>query len=186
MAIPEGSRRKFLFSSVTGLCSAWIASHWPAVLSAQQAQKLEFLTPEQAAEVDAICAQIIPTDSTPGAREAHCVNFIDHFLATFGKPQQAVYFQGIKDLQAEVAKQFPGTARFSALTSAQQIQVLTAIEKTPFFAQVRMDTITGMFADPKHFGNYNQVGWKLIGYNASNTFPYANKPPLGYYDSVVS
>ncbi len=171
---------------MTGLCSAWVAAHWPAILSAQQGPKLEFFTPEQAAEIDAIAAQIIPTDSTPGAREAHCVNFIDHFLAGYGKDQQAVYTQGLKDLLAETAKQFPGTTRFSALTSAQQIQVLTAIEKTRFFTQVRNDTVTGMFADPKHLGNYNQAGWKLIGYNASTTFPYANKPPLGYYDALPS
>jgi gluconate 2-dehydrogenase gamma chain len=186
MTIPEGSRRKFLFSSITGLCSAWVASHWPAVLSAQQPAaaggKLEFFTPEQAMEVDAVCAQIIPTDSTPGAREAHCLNFIDHFLVTFGKPQQAVYYQGLKDLEAEVAKQFPGTAKFSALTSEQQIKVLTAMEMTPFFNQIRVDTITGMFADPKHLGNYNQAGWKLIGFNMS----LVQKPPLGYYDAVVS
>jgi len=182
----EGSRRKFLFNSATGLGSVWLATHWPAILSAQQGAKLEFFTAEQATEIDAIAAQIIPTDSTPGAREAHCLNFIDHFLAGYGKSQQAGYTKGLQDLQAEVTKQFPGAARFSALTSEQQIKVLTAIEKTPFFMQIRTDTITGMFADPKHLGNYNQVGWKLIGFNASNTFPYANKPPLGYYDAVPS
>jgi gluconate 2-dehydrogenase gamma chain len=186
MTIWDVTRRSFLRHSATGLGSAWLAAHWPAVLSAQQAQKLAFFTPDQAAEVDAICAQIIPTDSTPGAREARCVNFIDRFLVTYGKDRQALYARGLQDLEAQVVVLVPGATRFSKLTSDQQIKVLTAIEKTPFFSQIRTDTITGMFADPKHGGNYNQVGWKLIGYNVSTTFPYANKPPFGSYDAVVS
>ncbi len=186
MTIRDATRRSFLHNSATGLGSVWLAAHWPAFLSAQQPQKLEFFTPAQAAEVDAICAQIIPTDSTPGAREARCLNFVDHFLVTYGKAYQPVYTRGLQDLEAQVVVLVPGATRFSALTSEQQIKVLTAIEKTPFFNQIRTDTITGMFADPKHGGNYNQVGWKLIGYNASTTFPYANKPPFGSYDAVVS
>ena len=36
---------------------------------------ISFLTPAEAADVDAIAAQIIPTDDTPGAREAGVVLF---------------------------------------------------------------------------------------------------------------
>jgi gluconate 2-dehydrogenase gamma chain len=163
-----------------------VATRWPAILTAQQGAKLEFFTPEQAAEIEAVTAQIIPTDATPGAREARCVNFIDRLLATREKGRQAAYTQGIKDLQAKTTELVPGATKFSAVTAAQQNQVLTAIEKTPFFTMVRNDTVMGMFADPKHGGNYDKVGWKLIGYNANTTtFPYENKPPFGYYDANV-
>ena len=42
-----------------------------------QAEKSVFFTPEQALEVEEMAAQIIPTDETPGAREARVVAFID-------------------------------------------------------------------------------------------------------------
>ena len=55
----------------------------------------------QAAEIEAMAAQIIPTDDSPGAREAHCLYFIDRALTTFAKASQPVYIQGLQDLQAE-------------------------------------------------------------------------------------
>ena len=49
---------------------------------------------------------------------------------------------------------------------------------TPFFTTVRDHTVTGMFASPKHGGNYNKAGWKMIGFEDTLNF----KPPFGYYD----
>ena len=87
------SRRLFMIKSCAGIGSAWIVSHLPGIAAAQgQAHhaalsqatpKLEFFTPEQAVEVEDIAAQIIPTDDTPGAREARVIYFIDRALATF-------------------------------------------------------------------------------------------------------
>ena len=87
------SRRSFLAGSATGLGSAWLASQWPAILAAQEhAQKvarsgkpgkLGFFSAEQGAEVESVAAQIVPTDDTPGAREAGCLYFIDRALTTF-------------------------------------------------------------------------------------------------------
>jgi hypothetical protein len=73
---------------------------------------------------------------------------------------------------------FPDAAMFSALKPAQQIQLLTSIEKTPFFKTVRDHTIMGVFASPQHGGNYDKVGWKLIGFEDKLAFA----PPFGYYD----
>ena len=64
---------------------------------------------------------------------------------------------------------------------SQQIQLLTAIEKTPFFLTVREHTLTGMFASPKHGGNFNKAGWKLVGFEDTLNF----KPPFGYYDAIA-
>jgi hypothetical protein len=185
----DTSRRSFLVNSATGLGSVWLAAHWPAILAADEyAQKaaasgqpaqLAFFTDEQAADIDAMASQIFPTDATPGAHEARCVYFIDRALVTFARPSRPVYTQGFKDLQAKTKELFPSAAKFSALTAPQQIQVLTAIEKTPFFTTVRNHTITGMFASPQHGGNYNKVGWKLIGFDGSLNF----KAPFGYYDA---
>jgi gluconate 2-dehydrogenase gamma chain len=97
---------------------------------------------------------------------------------TFDRAEQPRYAQGLKDLQARTKELFPAAAKFSALNSAEQVQVLTALEKTEFFALVRQHTIVGFLADPIHGGNRGQIGWKVIGFEG--TFAY--QPPYGYYD----
>ena len=189
MNIGEASRRQFLIGSFSGLSSAWLALRWPAILAAQehaqraaesgQAAQLEFFSPEEAAEIEAVAAQIIPTDDAPGAREAHVVHFIDRALVTFDREKQPVYTQGLKDLQHRTQEFFSSVNKFSSLTSAQQIQVLTAIEKTDFFELVRLHTIMGFLAKPEYGGNYNRAGWKLIGFEDQMTY----QPPFGYYDA---
>src|SRR3989442_1471427 len=163
MDTQDVSRRLFLIRSLTGVSSAWLILRLPDIVAAQEhahhaAQsetptKFEFFTPEQATEVEAIAAQIIPTDDTPGAREARIVYFIDRALTTFDKGRQPVYTQGLKDLQAKA-----GAEKFSELPSDQQIKVLTAMERTDFFAQVRLHTIVGFFANPEYGGNYEKSG----------------------------
>jgi gluconate 2-dehydrogenase gamma chain len=183
------SRREFLINSVSGLGAAWVAANYSSIVEAAeyaqsgaagQPVKLAFFSEAQAAEVGAMAAQIIPTDETPGAREARVLNFIDRALVTFDKDQQDAYTQGLKDLDAQTKQLFPSAARFSALSSDQQIQVLTAMERTPFFNTVRTHTISGFFASPVHGGNYNKAGWKLVQYDDSLN----HKPPFGYYDAL--
>jgi gluconate 2-dehydrogenase gamma chain len=183
------SRRSFLVDSVTGLNAAWITANLPGILAAQeharqaaesgQLPQLTFFTPAQATEIEAMAAQIIPTDDTPGAREARCLYFIDKVLTTFARNSQPVYVQGLQELQAKTAQLYPGANKFSALTSEQQIKTLTEIEKTPFFNTVRTHTVIGFFARPVHGGNHDKIGWKLIGYDDSMNY----KPPFGYYDA---
>jgi gluconate 2-dehydrogenase gamma chain len=183
------SRRSFLVDSTKGLSAAWVAANYSGILAAQdyvleaaqagQLPKLQFFTPEQAAEVEAVAAQIIPTDETPGAKEARCLYFIDRALATFARNTQPVYIKGLTDLQAQTTQMFPSATKFSALTGPQQIQVLTAMEKTPFFNTIRTHTIIGFFSNPVHGGNHGKVGFALIGYDDSLN----HKPPFGYYDA---
>src|SRR5262245_25669895 len=190
MSTPGQSRREFLLHSVSGLGAAWVATHYSAIIDAAeyaeqaarsgQAARFAFFTPEQATEVEAMAAQIIPTDSTPGAREARVINFIDRALTTFERPRQPDYIQGLKDLEGQTKQLFPAATKFSALTPEEQIKVLTAMEKTPFFNLVRTHTITGFFASPVHGGNQNKVGWKLVNYDDSLN----HKPPFGYYDAL--
>ena len=182
------SRRSFLAGSAAGLSSAWMASNWAGILAAQEHARraaasgspgrFEFFSPEQATEVESLAAQIIPTDDTPGAREAGAVYFIDRALTTFDRHQQDVYTQGLGNLKAKTQEVFPGATKFSGLSSDQQIQVLKAIEKTPFFAQIRTHTITGFLANPEYGGNRNEIGWKLIGFEGK----FHHEPPFGYYD----
>lgn len=188
MARQPASRRQFLSRSLAGVGSAWLAGNWPEILAAHEharsaAQtdspaKFEFFTPEQAAEVEAVAAQIIPTDETPGAREARVLYFIDRALATFDRDRQALYSKGLRELQQKCVELFASAATFSKLSSPQQIELLKTIEKGEFFEAVRVHTITGFFCDPERGGNYQQIGWKLIGFDGA----HVNEPPFGHYD----
>jgi hypothetical protein len=173
------SRRNFLLKSFSATSAAWLTANWPAqVAAAEKAQAMgnfTFFTREQAQDVDAMAAQIYPSDSTPGAKEAQVIYFIDLALVTFAQDKQDIYKQGLADLGSHTNGQ-----RFAALPSDQQIAVLTSIEKTPFFKTVRDHTIMGMFASPQHGGNYKKVGWTQIGYDDSLNF----RAPFGAYDKA--
>lgn len=182
----EISRRRFLMQSSAGLSAAWLAARWPEITAAAQhahhaAQsvvpaKLEFFTPEQAVEIEAAAAQIIPSDDSPGAREAHVIYFIDRALATFDSDKQALYKKGLTVLQARARR--AGKANFSEMTSVRQIAALKQIEKSLFFQQLRAHTVIGFLANPEYGGNHQQSGWKHIGFEDKFSFT----PPFGFYD----
>ena len=173
------SRRNFLIKSFGASGAAWLTANWPAqVAAAEKAQSMgafTYFTREQAADVDAMAAQIYPSDSTPGAKEAQVIYFIDLALVTFAQDKQNIYAEGLKDLSSRT-----GGRPLATLSADQQIQILTAMEKTPFFKTVRDHTIMGMFASPQHGGNYKKVGWTQIGYDDSLNF----RAPFGAYDKA--
>ena len=133
---------------------------------------LKFFTPDEAKEVESVAAQIIPADETGGAREAGVIRFIDLTLATYETEAQPQYRDGLKMLAEKSG------GRFSALDDARQIEVLRGIEKSEFFGMVRNHTVIGFFSHPKHGGNQDRMGWKLIGFEDA----FAFQPPFGYYD----
>jgi gluconate 2-dehydrogenase gamma chain len=202
--INELSRRRFLSQAGIGVSAAWVSAHWPEMVSAathahqavqsSAAYKFEFFTPAEAREIDALSARIIPTDDTPGAREAGVVYFIDRALVTFGSGDQQKYRDGLVELHSAVREKFPGAEKFSALTPEQQDEVLHTMEanqteKAPrrrrvnsgqtFLDALRVATISGFLIDPEAgVGNRDGVGWKVIGREPAHSF----QPPFGYYD----
>ena len=74
--------------------------------STSVAQTLTHFTAEQAAEVEAIASRIIPTDDTPGAKEAGVVYFIDHAIQPGGvaADQGPLFAAGLESLSNAVAK----------------------------------------------------------------------------------
>lgn len=180
-------------------------SHWPAALAAAgharaaarsaTPPKFEFFTPEQAAEIDAITARIIPTDETPGAREAGVVYFIDRALKTFATDYQKNFNEGLPELQARVHEMYPNVDKFSAATPDQQDDILRSLDQSnatskrpfrprpeaqDFFDTLRFFTIQGFLIDPDsdRGGNRDGVGWKVVGRAREHTF----QPPFGFYD----
>ena len=189
MSEPDISRRNFMIKSCAVFGSAWVISHLSDIAAAQEhvhrsalsqgPSKLEFLSAEQSTEVEAIAAQIIPTDDTPGAREARVIVFIDRALATFAADDRKQFLGGLEDLQKQVRKRFGKSKRFSNLTSAEQTEMLKRIEKGEFFDLIRTMTILGMFSNPEYGGNHDQIGWKLLGFEDQFHF----KSPFGFYDA---
>jgi len=179
------SRRQWL-----GVSSAFLAANWTQILAAQQhahetmrsagPATLATLSPEEAKEIEAIASQIIPTDDSPGAREAGVIYFIDRALATFDSDKRVLYTEGLKQAESVRKELFPNSQSIAALQPGEQIRLLQAIEKTEFFELIRTHTILGFFGNPSYGGNRGQVGWKLIGFEDRFQF----EPPFGYYDGA--
>ncbi len=82
---PRTTRRKVLKVAAVAAAGAAVGFAAPAtlnrVLFGGHSRQWRFLTANEASLLDAVCAQIIPTDQDPGAREAGCVVYIDCQLA---------------------------------------------------------------------------------------------------------
>ena len=158
------------------------AEHAAHMRESNAPAKLEILSRDQAAEIEAAACRIIPTDDTPGAREAGVIYFIDRALATFASDKRSDYETGLPVLQAKTLEMFPGTQKFSQATSDQQDAVLKALEGQPIFELILSHTVMGFLCDPMRGGNRGEIGWKLIGYDDSPAFA----SPFGYYDRDYS
>ncbi len=127
-----------------------------------------FFTAAEFATVSAVSERIIPTDQTPGAREAKVSEFID--LMVKETPElHAVYRQGLAwlDARAQQKHKLP----FVKLPAAQQDALLRALAETKetspenepgakFFRSVRELTIDGFYT--------SRVGLKELGYTGNS------------------
>jgi len=185
------SRRSLLQAIAAAIGAAAVPLGWADIAQAAQAAhqahvaapsageaKIAFLSAAEAADIEAVAAQIIPTDDTPGAREAGVVYFIDRALATFFSRLASDYRAQLAEFQTACRAQHPGAASFASLTSEQQIEYLKTVDRTPFFETTRLLTLLGMFTMPAYGGNRDRAGWKLLGFQDEHVF----QPPFGYYD----
>ncbi len=112
-----------------------------------------FFDPHQRATVEAAMARIIPTDDTPGAREAGCIDFLERYLSgidfVFAKPDgsgfetlegksadawrqrigsmRTKYVAGVADLGARARASF--SMNFVDLAPEQQDEILRGLEE---------------------------------------------------------
>jgi gluconate 2-dehydrogenase gamma chain len=204
MKYHQPGRRDFLIQSGGFAGAAWISAQWPAIVAAAQhahtmataktASKFEVLTLEQARQVEAITAQIIPTDDQPGAREAGVVYFIDRALKTFDSNSLPIYEKGLANLDQLTRSKFSTAKTFADASNEQQQALLIELESqgarsegerrlgpeesTDFFQTLRMHTVLGFLVDPSAGGNHDYLGWKAVGRDPAESF----SPPFGYYD----
>ncbi|HKM84493.1 MAG TPA: gluconate 2-dehydrogenase subunit 3 family protein [Candidatus Acidoferrum sp.] len=201
----NSARRHFVLQIGGAAGAAWLTAQWPAMLAAAQhahsaakanpAPAFEVLTPEQATEIEAISSLIIPSDELPGAREAGVVYFIDRALKTFAEDAKPAYEQGLADLNRMAGEMFPGVARFSAASRAQQEELFAQLEEDSqsgsgtsrrrftssgmnFADTIWFHTLAGFLVDPEGGGNRDYAGWKVLGRDPAHSF----SPPFGFYD----
>jgi gluconate 2-dehydrogenase gamma chain len=183
------TRRTFLAQAAASLAMASLGSLTPDLIAQAHQHatavpsnldgKLRFFTPGQAADYEAFASQIIPSDDTPGAKEANVVHFTDFALSEIEPQNRKDFIAALDALTAETKKAVPAATSFSSLTSAEQVEVMKAMEKTSEFGILRTYTVIGFLVDPADRGNKNKVGWNLIGFE--DKFYY--QPPFGYYDA---
>jgi gluconate 2-dehydrogenase gamma chain len=207
----DSSRRTFLQQGALGLGFALLSAVTPEALRAAHAAASQaadakagfrFFTAAEAADVVAFGAQIIPTDDTPGATEAHAVYFMDHALIEFvpeDQPRVRAAIDALNDLAAKRTGH-AGT-RFAQLSSSEQLALMTKFQSlfaapsggfdpsnngmnssgSNYFELLRTYIITGFLSDPDLGGNKDMIGWKVIGFDGNS----AHRPPFGYYDAEL-
>jgi gluconate 2-dehydrogenase gamma chain len=176
------NRRSFGYHASRGIAALWLTTRWreiDAALAETPESSFQFLSVEESRDLEAMAAQIIPSDGTPGAREAGVIHFIDRALIGFAKDQQSTVREGLTRLRARMARRWRGVT-FDALRPSDQIAVMKRLEREDqvFFDVVRGLTVVGMFANPARGGNKGKVGWRLLGFEDR----FFWQPPFGEYD----
>ena len=136
--------------------------------TAEAARTGHFFSAFELATLTAACERILPRDDEPGATDLGVPNYIDRMLTheimvNWREPLR----RGLADLEAH-AKQNAG-ASFTALGDAAQDELMAEMETstrgpTGFFTRLLHLTFEGAFGDPRHGGNRDGAGWKLLGF----------------------
>jgi gluconate 2-dehydrogenase gamma chain len=184
----DTSRRDFLRASGAALGAAWLGIQWSDLAAAAEHaheaaagtidHEFKVLTPAQARDVEAIASQIVPSGSTPGAREAGVVYFVDHVNAGIFARNAPEFLAGLAAFQQEFARSHAGAGQFADLDAPAQLAHLKSVETTPFFGTMRFLTVAGVLALPSYGGNENKLGWTMVGFVDRHVW----SPPFGHYD----
>lgn len=162
------TRRRFLRSA------AAVSAASPFLACAVTKGPQSFFTKTETRTLEALCAQIVPSDQDPGAREAGAVNFIERQLFGPYRRFRRTYRDGLAALE-RVSRAFWG-GDFAALANARQNEILKAIDKARipgamwdgrdakrFFEMVIHHTMQGFYGDPRHGGNRHAASWRMLG-----------------------
>lgn len=117
----------------------------------------------------AVCSRILPSDGGPGEAEAGVAAYVDKALQEERLwPWRELMEQGLEVLDGLAEESFDrGFARCSA---DEQDDILRQFEAFPgqpprrFMRQLVELCLEGFFADPRHGGNRDELGWASIGY----------------------
>lgn len=176
------NRRSFLKVVATALSATF---GWVGCLFQR---RFEF-KPTERETIAAAAARLIPSDDSPGAKEAGVIDYIERALDTrYHRVLREPFRLGAAVLEALAQKSWQKP--FAAIEATDQDSVLSYVEAgkadTPefpasrFFQRLFMLTIEGWLGDPLHGGNRNEVGWKFIGYKPGEPRPGACQKDCGH------
>ena len=167
----DPQRRRFLVGAVA-------AAALPAVSCSKAKSPWRYLSRAEGEALQAVCECLIPTDEYPGAAWAGAVNFIDLQLYGHYRKHRSTYRTGVAALD-QVSRDRHGQP-FAALDSERQVEMLKAVEKgqapasawkpadqQQFFGLVLTHTMQSYYGDPRHGGNRDQIGYRMIGVPAT-------------------
>jgi|GEM_PF-4296626 len=144
------TRRSLLLSTLSAATLADVANAQQHAKSANLSNAaFRYLNAGEASEIEALVAQIIPSDGTPGAKEAGCIHFIDRALETFDRLRRELYRSGLAATQEKRLELFPQSRGIAELNSSQAIALLMAIEQTEFFGLLRIGQADRIRNSPK-------------------------------------
>ena len=198
MADPSGTsplpqspdRREFLTRSGSALGGAWILSMLPLLQACSDAAReavdadapLRFFSEEEYEAVEAMTARILPSDDTPGAREAGVARFMDQAFADQLLPGLDAPIRGAIQMANGMASGQGSASGFAGLDEAAQDGIIAAMyedQSSPYFPFF-LATMMGFLANPEYGGNRDEVGWRLMGFERATSFD----PPFGHYDRL--
>ena len=144
----------------------------------------QFFSAEEFETVQILAALIIPTDDTPGAREAQVANYIDFVVfsaAEFAPELQKEWIEGLTLLDAESQRQSGKT--FRSATESERVKLLTAMsapehdvkskhEGYGFFSTVKEITVEGFYTSK--IGLIDVLDYQGMNYMAD--FPGCTHP----------
>lgn len=130
-----------------------------AAMPLYAAAPLAVFSAEEAKLVEALCAQIVPADEAPGAKEAGVLYYIDRQLAGPLKRFVPAYKKGLAGFPAD----------FVEMPFARQTEYLRQIESggdrgmASFFQMTVDHVMQGFYGNPAHGGNRDEASWKMLG-----------------------
>jgi gluconate 2-dehydrogenase gamma chain len=142
-----------------------------ATVQRSLASGCKYFTVPQAALIESIAEQMIPTDDSPGGKAAEVVFYIDGVLAgPYGKFYRNNYEEGLAMIDAESQKQFGGV--FASVGSDHQAAILQSLQaghsrresRHEFFGLLWRHVMEGYYGDPAHGGNRDGASWKMINF----------------------
>ena len=142
----------------------------------------QFFTPAEYTMVERLAEMIIPSDATPGAKEAGVAEFIDFMVASDPEPQYA-FRSGLAWLNAHSDHSLG--KRFADLTPEQQTSLLEPLgfkdkarpgeeDGRRFFALVREFTVTGFYTSEIGYKELDNPSLKF--YSESPECPHKGDP----------
>jgi hypothetical protein len=136
----------------------------------------QFFGPEDFRALEAFTVILIPTDETPGAREAHCAHFIDFVLQASGEmaKTQATWREAMAHIKATGFYDADGVRRLELVKQMARPET-DATAAHPAFAAYRLIKQQTAFAFyTSRQGMIETLDYKGNSYNI--TFPACNHP----------